>query len=200
MIPAAWPSFSSESQGLLLIGMILGTVTAELFFSGSLSDHLVRRLSRGVVEKRTPEMRLWLFIPAAATSAFGLALFGVSLQYNRHWIIAQVAVFLFAFGLQVGNTTAAIYTVDCYPDHLMDIIAFYSLHLNLSAFASPFFIIPMQAALGWGWAFGTQAIIVLVFSAVFIPLFLLRGREMQSRRGSLGWEKNETELSGGSHS
>lgn len=40
-------------------------------------------------------------------------------------------------GIQMGNTTVTTYVVDCYPQHAMAVITFYSVLLNLSAFVDP---------------------------------------------------------------
>ena len=40
-------------------------------------------------------------------------------------------------GIQIGNTTVTTYIVDCYPQHAMAVITFYSVLLNLSAFVDP---------------------------------------------------------------
>ncbi|KAG8972810.1 hypothetical protein FRC05_009532 [Tulasnella sp. 425] len=124
MIPAAYPTYSPQHQGLLFLGLIIGTIIAEAFFSGTLSDRLVAYISRTRRTPRTPEMRLWLFWPAALLTAVGLALFGVAIQYNWHWAVAQVAMGIFGFGVQVGNTTTMAYAVDCHPDHAMDVTLF----------------------------------------------------------------------------
>jgi hypothetical protein len=144
MFPAAYPTYTPQIQGLLFLGFIIGTLIAEFFASGALSDRLVRRLTRDERKARTPEMRLPLYAPAALLTCIGLLLFGISVQRGWHWATGQFAVALFAFGIQVGNTMTAVYAVDCYPEpkYAMDVITFYSFHLNLSAFVAPFFIIP----------------------------------------------------------
>jgi hypothetical protein len=53
----------------------------------------------------------------------------------------------------------------------MDVTAFYSFHLNLSAFASPFFIVPWVDKNGWALSFGIQAVIVAASTFLVVPLF-----------------------------
>lgn len=185
MLPAAYPTWQPQIQGLLVTGMIIGTVLAEVTCSGALSDALVRRLSRGITTQRQPEMRLWLLIPAVFTTALGLMLFALSTQRGWHWAVTQVGAGLVAFGMQAGNTVVSTYIVDCYPQQVMSIIAFYSLHLNLAAFASPFWIVPQVNNSGWGWAFGSEAIVVVVFAVVFVPGMLIWGRTLRTWRGPL---------------
>ncbi|KAL8989857.1 MAG: hypothetical protein Q9169_008265 [Polycauliona sp. 2 TL-2023] len=112
MIPAAYVQYSPQIQGLLFIGLLLGTWVSELFASGRLSDYIVVKLARRNNGVRLPEMRLWLAYPAALLTAVGA-------------------------GIQMGNTVIASYVVDCYPLQSMSVIAFYAVFLNLSAFASP---------------------------------------------------------------
>jgi len=200
MVPAAYPSYSPQIQGLLFLGLIVGTVIAEAFFSGSLSDRLVRYLSRKRARSnedpdasvdahsmRSPEMRLWLYWPAVAFTAVGLVLFGCSVQLSWHWIVGQVGMALFAFGIQIGNTITTVYAVDCYPQHAMDVIVFYSLHLNLSAFTSPFFIVPWVQRNGWAWAFGAQALIVVGCAMICVLILQIWGKQMREWKGAISW-------------
>ena len=62
MLPAAYPQYSPLIQGLLFIGMLLGTLFSEAVLGGRLSDAIVKRLAlkHG---GRSPEMRLWLIYP-----------------------------------------------------------------------------------------------------------------------------------------
>ncbi|CAG7848404.1 SubName: Full=Related to MFS transporter, putative-Neosartorya fischeri {ECO:0000313/EMBL:CCA73663.1} [Serendipita indica DSM 11827] len=169
MIPAAFPTYSPQTQGLLFIGLILGTALAEALCSGRLSDNLVTKFS--IAGSRSPEHRLWLYWPAAAATVLGLILFGCSIQFSWHWMIVQVSLAVMAFGVQIGNTTTVSYCVDCYPNLAMDVTAFYSLHLNLSAFASPFFIVPWVTRNGWALSFGLQGLIVAVCTLLVIGPF-----------------------------
>lgn len=158
----------------MYIGLIVGTVIAEACCSGRLSDHLVTRLSRD--GRRSPEHRLWLYWPAAITTAIGLALFGCAIEFNWHWAVTQVALAVMGFGIQIGNTTTVSYCVDCYPDLVMDVTAFYSFHLNLSAFASPFFIVPWVERNGWALSFGLQGLIVAGSTLLVVPALQLYAR------------------------
>ena len=69
MIPSAYAQYSPQIQGLLFIGLLLGTLASEIFCSGRLSDWLVWRLTKRNDNVRVAEMRLWLAYPAASLSA-----------------------------------------------------------------------------------------------------------------------------------
>ncbi|KAI4180247.1 MAG: hypothetical protein L6R41_007355 [Letrouitia leprolyta] len=69
MIPAAYVQYSPQIQGLLFLGLLLGTLFSEMFMSGRLSDYIVAKLAKRNNGVRQPEMRLWLAYPAALLSA-----------------------------------------------------------------------------------------------------------------------------------
>ncbi|KAK2762556.1 hypothetical protein FQN53_007446 [Emmonsiellopsis sp. PD_33] len=170
MIPAAYVDYSPQIQGLLFLGLLVGTLVAEVFFSGRLSDWIVTRLAKRNNNIRVAEMRLWLMYPSMIVSAIGLFIWGVSIDRAYHWMVGQVAFFLFAGGIQVGNMTITSYIIDAYPLQSMSVITFYSVFLNLSAFIDPFFIAPWQATAGWTWTFAGHG---LITTFAGIPLFAL---------------------------
>ncbi|KAL1863423.1 hypothetical protein Plec18167_000517 [Paecilomyces lecythidis] len=173
MLPAAYVNYSPLIQGLLFLGLLLGTLFSEIFFSGTLSDYIVAKLAKKNNNVRVAEMRLWLAYPAVLITAIGLILWGISIDKGYHWIVGQIAFFLFAAGIQIGNTVISSYIVDSYPLQSMSVITFYAVFLNLSAFINPFFIAPWQASSGWTWTFAAQGIIVFFAG---IPLFALLQR------------------------
>ncbi|KAJ5219302.1 MFS transporter [Penicillium cinerascens] len=173
MEPLAYETRTVQVQGLLFIGLLVGLVFAEVFCSGRLSDWLVTRLACKNDSQRIPEMRLWLGYPAALVSSVGLILWGNSVDRNWHWMTGQVAFFLYAAGTQVGNTVLSTYVVDNYPEYAMQVIMFYSVVINLSAFINPWFISLWVEESGWTWTFSAQAIIC---SLGLIPAYALLHR------------------------
>ena len=69
MVPAAYEMYSPLIQGLLFLGLFLGTLVAEICCSGRLSDWIVERLAKRNGGVRVPEMRLWLTYPAIVITA-----------------------------------------------------------------------------------------------------------------------------------
>ena len=94
MEPMAYENRSTQIQGLLFLGLIVGIIFSEVFCSGRLSDWLVSRLARKNNDSRVPEMRLWLGFPAAIVSSVGLIIWGLSVDRSWHWMTGQVAFFL----------------------------------------------------------------------------------------------------------
>ncbi|CAE6486768.1 unnamed protein product [Rhizoctonia solani] len=187
MLPGAYPDYNPQVQGLLFLGFIVGTLISEMLFSGGLSDYLVQRAMQKTNGERVPEKRLLLYFPAAILTTIGLVLFGCTVQLNWHWFIAQIATFLIGTGIQIGNTTTISYVVDVYPQHVMDVTLFYTFHLNLSAFASPFFIVPWIERIGWAWCFGAQGAIVTASCLIIGPLLYVYGRWLRDWKGPIPW-------------
>ena len=132
-------------------------------------------------------MRLWLAYPAALLSAIGLILWGVSIDQGYHWMVGQVAFFVFAAGIQMGNTAVAAYVVDCYPLQSMSVITFYSVLINLSAFIDPFFIAGWQARSGWTWCFAAQGIITFFVSVPVLGALHWFGPRVREWSGEMAW-------------
>ncbi|KAL4761207.1 putative MFS transporter [Aspergillus foveolatus] len=213
MLPAAYPTYSPSIQGLLFIGLLLGTVVSEVLCSGRLSDALVARLTKRNGGVRVAEMRIWGVYPAILITAVGLILFGVSIDKSYHWMVGQIAFFLFAAGIQIGNTITSSYIVDSYPLQSTSVIIFYAVFLNLSAFVNPvrtllfpsgltistanadnvqkFFITPWQESVGWTWTFTTQALIVVGPAALLFVALQRYGAKIRGLVGMPSWVNPE---------
>ncbi|KAL2865160.1 putative MFS transporter [Aspergillus lucknowensis] len=191
MIPAAYPEYSPLVQGLLFLGLFVGTVVSEVCCSGRLSDAIVRRMARRNGGVRVAEMRLVLAAPAILLTGAGLILFGVSIDRNYHWMVGQVALFLFAAGIQIGNTVTSSYIIDSYPLQSTAVVIFYAVFLNLSAFVNPFFIAPWQAAAGWTWTFTAQALVVVGAGSALFGLLWRFGAVLRARAALPGWVNPE---------
>ncbi|PLN78451.1 MFS general substrate transporter [Aspergillus taichungensis] len=191
MIPAAYADWTPLTQGLLFLGLLVGTVVSEVGCSGRLSDALVDRLARRNGGVRVAEMRLWLGWPAVGLTALGLILWGVSIDKSYHWIVGQVAFFFFASGIQIGNTITTSYIIDIHPLQSTSIVIFYAVFLNLSAFINPFFIAPWQESTGWTWTFTTQALIVVVLSGTGLAALQRFGASWRARAPVPGWVNAE---------
>ncbi|PLB44313.1 putative MFS transporter [Aspergillus steynii IBT 23096] len=191
MMPAAYASYTPLIQGLLFLGLLLGTVLSEILVSGRLSDALMRRLTRRNAGVRVPEMRLWMVYPAMVATGVGLVVWGVSVQRGWHWGVGQVGLFLVASGIQVGNTITSAYIVDCYPLQSSSVVVFYAVVLNLSAFVNPFLISPWQASAGWTWTFTAQALIVVGAGTGVFGCLHYFGGWMRAKTKMPGWRNAE---------
>ncbi|KAL5403204.1 hypothetical protein PMIN03_010079 [Paraphaeosphaeria minitans] len=187
MFPVAYAQYSPQIQGLLFLGLIIGSLVSELFFSGALSDRIVLKAAKANNGIRTAESRLWLAYPAILLTSVGLIVWGISVERNYHWMVGQVGTALFGAGVQMGNTVTTSYIVDCYPLQAMSIVTFYSVHLNLSAFISPFFIVPWVDTAGFAWTFAGQGIIMFFFCLPAFALIHVFGARFRKASGLPTW-------------
>ncbi|KAL1869452.1 hypothetical protein VTK73DRAFT_3097 [Phialemonium thermophilum] len=196
LVPTAYSTYATHIQGLLYLGLIIGTLVSEVLCSGSLSDRIVVRLAKRNHNQKSPEMRLWLAYPAVLLTAVGLIVWGISVDRSYHWMVGQVALALFGAGIQMGNTAVCSYVVDAYPMQSMATMTFYAVMLNLSAFVDPFFIVPWVESVGFTWTFAGHAIITVFFC---IPVFAglhWFGRAMRGKAGTPTWVNPEFEQTG----
>lgn len=113
MIPGAYIQYSPQIQGLLFLGLLLGTLVAEVFCSGSLSDYIVARLARKNHGVRVPEMRLWLAYPAIVFTA------------RKNWQLAitvrHVLIFHASWLNPLGNQHRQRLSLDGRPDFIFSV-------------------------------------------------------------------------------
>ncbi|EXV01499.1 MFS transporter [Metarhizium robertsii] len=193
LVPTAYAKHSPQIQGVLYLGLIIGTLVSEVCCSGSLSDCIVLHLSKRNHHQKTPEMRIWLAYPAAALTAVGLIVWGVSVDRGYHWIVGQVAFAIFGAGIQMGNTAICSYVVDAYPMQSMAMMTFYAVMLNLSAFIDPFFVVPWVENVGFTWTMAGHAIITVFFCIPVLALLHRFGRSLRDKSGQPTWVNPEFE-------
>ncbi|KAK8045461.1 major facilitator superfamily transporter [Apiospora rasikravindrae] len=191
LVPVAYADYSPQIQGLLFIGLIIGTLVSEIFCSGRLSDWIVVRLAHRNAGVKTPEMRLWLVYPAALLTAIGLVIWGVSVDHGYHWMVGQVAFALFGAGIQIGNTAVCSYIVDAYPMQSMAVMTFYAVLLNLGAFIDPFFIVPWVESAGFTWTLAGHALITVLFCVPAMALLHRYGSRIRESFGVPTWVNPE---------
>jgi len=68
-LPAAYSDYKPETQGLLFLGLILGTMASEILCSGALGDTIMLKFAKANGGVRLAECRLWLIYPAVIISA-----------------------------------------------------------------------------------------------------------------------------------
>ncbi|KAF3808856.1 putative MFS-type transporter [Colletotrichum gloeosporioides] len=162
MGPVAYAQYSTQTQGLLWLGLISGTITIEIVCSGRMLDNIASRLAKSNNDIMTPAMYLWLAYPATLLGAGGCILWGLSIDRHWHFMVDELALFIFAAGLQMGNVTVVTYAITAFPDSVLEVISLYGVLYNVSAFLVPWFINDWVEALGFTWSFATQGLITLL--------------------------------------
>ncbi|OQU96344.1 hypothetical protein CLAIMM_02441 [Cladophialophora immunda] len=116
MIPIAFAElygFHAVAQGLVAIPLAIGTILGEPL-AGPFSDWVVRFLARKNGGVRHPEQRLQAYWLGAILVPLGLMMFGLTLQYEVHWIAPCIAIAIYSFAIQIVSTVTFTYAVDCY--------------------------------------------------------------------------------------
>lgn len=158
------PGIIGASLGTsLIIGSVLGE-----FFAGKASDLLMTRLAKAHGGIRQPEHRLYLSSLSAIFMPAGIIIFGFTVgKYNQY--VPLVGLGVGVFGLQIASTCLYAYASDCYKPQTPESGVLFNLSRGLS-FVVGFFALPYADEVGYGWAWFTFAVIVLVS---FFPIAAL---------------------------
>ncbi|KIX05595.1 uncharacterized protein Z518_06467 [Rhinocladiella mackenziei CBS 650.93] len=185
MLPFAFAEiygFDAIGQGLVAIPLAVGTILGEPL-AGPFSDWMVRFLAQRNDGLRHPEQRLQAYWLGAILVPLGLTMFGLTLQYEVHWIAPCIAIAIYSFAIQIVSTVTFTYAVDCY-EHVAGEVA---LVLNFCrmefAFYVSFYLPHYTKKVGYGWAFGIYAILSVM---LFLPMILLmfKGGQIRKRLGT----------------
>jgi MFS family permease len=152
---------SVEISGLHYITCALGEIAGALI-GGALMDRLFRRMhdarppsSSG--EDHVPEYRIPLMFPGFFLAPLGLLMYGWCANYNVHWVVVDIGMFLAMFGMQIGGMPVTAYLIDSYPNHTSSATAATQFLNSLTAFLFPLFAPKMYSVLGYGWGSSTMA-------------------------------------------
>lgn len=161
--------FDAGKTGLCLgISLIIGSTLAEVV-TGRVSDLMLYLDSKRQSGMRRPEARPDLTSLTALAMPAGLIIYGFCVQYKTHWIAPLVGVAIGGFGLQMVATCCYSFVSDCSKPQTMESGVLFNLGRGL-AFVVGFFAIPYANADGYGWAWFTFAVIMLLS---FVPMALL---------------------------
>lgn len=90
---------SVEISGLHYIACSLGEVAASQL-GGPLMDCIYKRRSE---HNPAPESRIPLMLPGVVAGSIGMLMYGWTAQYQVHWLVVDVAVFIMLFGMQLSG-------------------------------------------------------------------------------------------------
>ncbi|KIW28977.1 uncharacterized protein PV07_04828 [Cladophialophora immunda] len=171
ILPYAFPEiygFSPIGQGLMALPLFLGTVIGEPL-GGPFSDWVFRIRSRKA-GARHPEQRLQAIWPGAIVVPVGLAMLGLFLHFEVHWIGPAIAIFLFSLGMQNVVTVVITYSVDCYTPLAAEIGLISNVGRQLCSFYVFFYLDAFIVRAGFGWVFGTYAIAITLLFGLILSL------------------------------
>jgi len=161
--PALWVEKYHESVaigGLNFISLGLG------FFCGTqvcapLQDKIYRALKARNNGVGKPEFRVPLMVLGALFVPVGLFWYGWTAEKHTHWILPNIGVFIFSFGVIVGFQCIQTYIVDSYTRFAASAIAAATVLRSLAGFGFPLFAPSMYAKLHNGWGNSLLAFIAI---------------------------------------
>ncbi|KAI0835445.1 MFS general substrate transporter [Hypoxylon sp. FL0890] len=179
--PYNWPASSSGVQSL---GSIIGFSLALPFTSSS--DRLAGYLTRKNNGIREAEMRLGVMLPAMLIGPAGLVVYGLTAEFNLHWIGYFFGSGLASFGGYFYYCFTLAYAVDSYNSNTSEMLIAINVGKQAVSFGLGF------GVLDWVMEYGYATIIAGVFGGVFLAnnlmliLFMLRGKQIR-RFMSTSW-------------
>ncbi|KAI1408295.1 MFS general substrate transporter [Hypoxylon sp. FL1857] len=172
--PYNWPESSSGVQSL---GSLLGFILALPFTSSS--DRLAGYLTRKNNGIREAEMRLGVMLPAMLIGPAGLVVYGLTAEFNLHWIGYFFGSGLASFGGYFYYCFTLAYAVDSYNSNTSEMLIAINVGKQAVSFGLGF------GVLDWVLERGYATIIAGAFGGVFLAnnlmliLFMLRGKQIR---------------------
>ena len=120
-------------------------------------------------------------IPASVLVPAGLLWYGWSAHAHLHWIMPNIGMLIYCFGLIVGFQCIQAYVLDCYPVYAASAIGALVVLRAITGCVFPMFGPVLYRHLGYGWASTLLAGIAAVMG-VLAPIGLkLVGPSLRAR-------------------
>ncbi|KAF9777294.1 major facilitator superfamily domain-containing protein [Thelephora terrestris] len=178
--------FNPSEQGLLYLPLLAGSLLAECG-TGRMGDkgsdpEITTSTSALCLPKdvqsdstKVPEMRLVIAFPGILICIASLLWFGFGVEKHLHWAHLAVASGLGAYGTQMVTSIIFSYIVDCWPKSAKEVVTIMNLFRVISSFVVLFYNQRLNKAVGYGLAFGIEAIVSAVFGLGGIVVLIAFG-------------------------
>lgn len=171
---------SRLTSGLNYISLGLGFAFGSQ--SGAVANRWVYRFLQTRNNNRgLPEFRLPMLGCCAVLVPPGLLIYGWTADAKLHWILPNIGVFIFAFGIVNGLQIINLYTVDCFTRVSASAVSAITVTRSIAGFLLPLPVPTMYRHLGYGWG---NTILALVGAVLGFPIPLLlwwHGRRQKNR-------------------
>ncbi|RMZ80542.1 hypothetical protein DV737_g2958, partial [Chaetothyriales sp. CBS 132003] len=182
--PTLWTVYYGETISIgglnylaLAIGYILGTQTCTRLID-LLYRYLKRTRGKGI---GYPEYRLPLLMPGALLVPAGLLWYGWSVEKDLHWIMPDIGIAIFGFGIKYGMQCTQLYALDIYPTYAASASAGSMFLRSLAGFGFPLFAPYLYDRLHTGWGNSLLALIALVIGLPAPFLLWIYGPALRKR-------------------
>ncbi|KAI3400068.1 hypothetical protein diail_4606 [Diaporthe ilicicola] len=171
-ITELWTLHYGESRlisGLNYLSLGLGFAFGSQ--SGAFANRWVyRALKERNNNKGLPEFRLPMLGACAVLVPPGLLIYGWTAQAKLHWILPNLGVFIFAFGIVNGLQIINLYTVDCFTSVSASAVSAITVTRSIAGFLLPLPAPIMYQRLGYGWG---NTLLALIGVALGFPIPLI---------------------------
>ncbi|VUC37776.1 unnamed protein product [Clonostachys rosea] len=162
---------TSASIGYVSVGPFLGGMVASIFMA-SVSDPVIKFITRrngGVYE---PEFRLVLALPGTIFTVAGLAGFGAVIEHQTSVYIVALLWGITLFGMAIVASVTSGYALDGMPAYSVENFIFNVTFKNFFFYGVTLFIIPWYEQRGASEVFNTIAGISAFLMALTIPMYI----------------------------
>ncbi|KAL2371819.1 hypothetical protein RJ035_002834 [Blastomyces gilchristii] len=156
---------SVSASGLHYIALVIGsTIGAQL--GAALTDRLWAYLKKRAGGETAPEYRIPLMIPGSIVIPISLFWYGWTAETKQKWIVVDVAIAMFNFGVIMSTHSQQQYVMEAYRGYVASASAASQFLRSIFAFAFPLFAPALFARLGYGWG---HSVLAFIFLGLGIP-------------------------------
>ncbi|KAJ5895510.1 MFS general substrate transporter [Penicillium taxi] len=179
-------NFSSTDVGLAYISPFIGAIVGAVW-SGKISDYICLKIARNNKDGlREAEYRLWAAVTLCIIPPVGLIVWGVGAAQHVHWFGIVFGMGMMGFALTTGGGIMIGYIIDSYRELAGSTMSSLNIMRCTMAFGFGYAVTPWWNATGTQNTFITWAILVLVFFASWIPMYIW-GKQLRIRSKEKYW-------------
>ncbi|PYI00535.1 putative florfenicol exporter, partial [Aspergillus sclerotiicarbonarius CBS 121057] len=169
--------FTSSLNYIAITAGLLGGAES----AGPINDRIYRHLKKRNHGQDSPEYRIYLMIPSAFLVPLGLLWYGWSATYHLHWVMPNLGILIYSYGLLMGYQCIQAYVLDCYPVYAASAMGALTVLRSLAGFSMPVFAPVVYQKVGYGWASTGLAGVAGVVGVAAPWVLGVWGRELRER-------------------
>lgn len=169
--------FSSGIAGTMYVSFLIGMVVGTIFFTTLMSHHQKKRHLEG---RGKQEDKLFYLPISAIIMSIGMFWYGWSAKGHVHWMMPEVGVGLFGFGMFVVFQAVQSYCVQINPQLAGSIMAAALSFRGMVGFGCPLFGRQMYDRLDYGWANTVIGLLMIVIGVPYPMLVYRYGPAMRA--------------------
>lgn len=175
--------FETWQSGLCFVSGFIGSAFG-IIFGGTFSDWVADFLTKNNGGIREPEFRLPAIAVGMLTAPLALALYGIGIEHELHWMVPTLGLGLLNFSIAQATNVSLCYIVDSYRPIAGEGVVTQLAFKSAFGFLLSFYTNPWTDFCGYAEAFGEMAGIAAMVLLFWVPFFIF-GKQI--RAASLNW-------------